>query len=72
MNYDFIRVVFKNSTGGGLAVVHYKWLTPEKSRCFWSSNKAQRNYHNFIRNVQFREIHPGNYELEIIFIGSGK
>lgn len=73
MNYDFIGVEFKNSIGGGLAVVHYKWLTPQKSRSFWPpSNKAQRNYHNFLRNAVSPDSSWKLYEIERIFFESGK
>ncbi|CAG9812832.1 unnamed protein product [Phaedon cochleariae] len=53
MNMNFLGVEFRDSEdggGGGLAVVHCKWLTPKKKECFWPAIKNQSKYYNILRN----------------------
>ncbi|CAH0546626.1 unnamed protein product [Brassicogethes aeneus] len=46
----FIGVEFtKEEDGGGLGIVHYKWLTPRKSECFWPPFKTQTKYEKVLK-----------------------
>lgn len=72
-NKMYVVVEFKSSAdGGGLAIVHKKWLTPKKRECLWPDLKNQRTYHNVLSSAASPDECWKLYELERIFCECGK
>lgn len=45
----FVGIQFSEKDGGGIALVHRKWLTPRKSEVWWPPFKQQDHFNKSIK-----------------------
>lgn len=45
-------VEFKESDGGGIAIVNNSWLTPRKRRVFWPPTKEQKHFDKLVQSSE--------------------